>query len=258
MFKKVIVLLLLPASFSMIYACKNPDYVFSVIFKYDLNYTVDLSLFEVIGNEGVNYLKGYTNDTNIIMTNSKDAYSYRSHYNDFVLIEMASAGMNFIIDSSGLKIDNFKADSCVIKELEWLNLVGIVQINKVDRNAIAAAFADSFKSCIYWTKWDVLTSSEMTPDSSGSFERVRCTSDISLKFPTESLDYININKDRRVVPSEKFKSLNIENSKSILVDIRGRKIQNDRYSEINNSTFNIIIRYDLMTGVAKRLVKYSK
>lgn len=258
MIKRVIVVLLMIASFSMIYACKNPDYVFSVIFKSDLNYNVDLSLFEVIGNEGVNYLKGSTNDTNIIMTNSKNAYYYRSHYNEFVLIEVASAGINFIIDSSGLNIDEFKADSCVVIELEWLNLVGIVQINKVDRDTIAAAFADSFKSCIYWTKWDVFTSSEMVPDSSGSFEWVRCISDFTLKFPTKSLDYIvGNNKNRRIVPSEKSNSSNIGNSKSILVDIRGRKIQNNLYSEINNSTSNILIRYDFRTGVVKRLVKCS-
>lgn len=256
MIRKVIAVLLMIASFSMIYACKNPDYVFSVIFKYDLNYTVDLSLFEVIGDEGINYFRGPTNDTNIIMTDSKNACSYRSHYNDYVLIEVASAGINFIIDSSGLNIDAFKADSCINKELEWLNLVGIVQINKVDRNAIALAFADSFKSDIYWTKWDALKSSEMVPDPLGSFEWVRCISEFSLKFPPESLEYITGNKkDSRNIPSKKSNNFNIGSSKSVLIDIRGRKIQNNNYSKTNNSTSNVIIRYDLRTGVAKRQVK---
>lgn len=253
MIKKVITILLMIASFSKIYACKNPDYVFSVIFKYDLNYAVDLSLFEIIGDEGINYLTGSTNDTNIIMTNSENVYYYRSHYNNYVLIEVASAGINFIIDSSGLNIDAFKADSCITKELEWLNLVGIVQINKVDRNMISAAFADSFKSDIYWTKWDTLTSSEMTPDSSGSFNWVRCITEFSLKFPPESIEYINDIKKNR--PSEKLQSTKNGNSKSILVDIRGRKIQNNHYSKNNNSTSNVIIRYDIRTGVVKRQVK---
>lgn len=256
MVKKVIAVLLMIASFSMIYACKNPDYVFSVIFKFDLNYAIDLSLFEVIGDEDINYFRGSTNDPNIIMTKLKNAYSYRSHYNDYVLIEVALAGINFVIDTSGLNIDAFKADSCIIRELEWLNLVGIVQINKVDRNAIAAAFADSFKSNIYWTKWDTLTSSEMAPDSSGSFEWVRCVSEFPLKFPPESLEYITGNKkNSRIVTSKKSHSSNIGNSKSVLIDIRGRKIHNSDYSKINNSTSNVIIHYDLRTGVAKRQVK---
>ncbi len=252
MIKKVIAVSLMIVSFSIVYACENPDYVFSVIFKYDLDYKVDLSLFEVIGDEGINYLRGSTNDTNITMTNSRDAYSYRSHYNDYVLIEVASAGINFIIDSSGLDIDVFKADSCIIKELEWLNLVGIVQINKVERNAIAAAFSDSFKSDIYWTKWDVLANSEMTPDSSGNFKWVRCNSEFLLKFPSKPLEYIvGTKKDSRVVHSERPNS---GNSKSVLIDIRGRKIQSNDYSKFN-SISNVIIRYDLRTGVAKRQVK---
>ncbi len=255
MIKKVIAALLMIASFSMIYACRNPDYVFSVIFKFDLDYTVDLSLFETIGDEGINYFRGSTNDTNIIMTNSNNAYSYRSHYNDFVLIEVASAGINFIIDSSGLNINSFKADSCIKKELEWLNLAGIVQISKVERNEIAAAFADSFKSDVYWTKWDVLTSSEMTPDSSGNFEWVRCISEFSLKLPSKSLEYItSVNRNNKITSSEKFKSSNIRNSKLVLVDIRGRIIKNNNLT-INRFSPNVVIQYDQKAGTAKRQLK---
>lgn len=245
------------ATFPMVYACKNPDYVFSLIFKYDSEYLVDLSLFETIGEDGINYIKESTNDTNIITNSMKSAYSYRSHYNDFVLIQVGAAGINFIIDTSGLNIDSFKADSCIIKELDWLNRTGIVQISRVDREEIAAAFANDFKSSIYWVKWNVFTNSDMVADSSGNFRRARCASNFSIIFPSERLEITSIINKNRFGISEKTSIRNLDNSKSALVDIRGRKIKNISNLKKNSVSSNLIIHYDQKNGTTKRLLNLN-
>lgn len=250
MFKKVMVLLLMVFSLSTIYACKNPDNVFCVMFKFDYSFPVDLSLFEVIGDAGVNYLNDSASGKDITMSSFNDVYSYRSHYNDYVLVEVASGGINFIIDTAGVNSDSFNADSCVNKEFEWLNLVGIVQISRVDREAIATAFTEGFESKIYWTKWDTSLGSDMVADSSGTFSKVRCSSEFTIKFPPKPLEYATgIINNNRITP-EKARI-----TKPMLVDIRGRKIQSSGNFMINKFSPNVIIRYDLSTGVANRQIK---
>ncbi len=250
MLKKELVLLLIFFSFSSIYACKNPDNVFCVMFKFDSSYQVDLSLFDVIGEAGVNYLNDSASDKDITMSGFNDVYSYRSHYNDYVLVEVAAGGINFIVDTAGVKNDSFNADSCVNKEFDWLNLVGIVQISRVDRETIAAAFSDGFESKIYWTKWDTTLGSDMVADSSGSFSKVRCSSEYTLKFPPAPLEYITGIINNKRIPPEKSRV-----GKPMLVDIRGRKIQSSGNLMVNKISPNVIIRYDLSTGAANRQIK---
>lgn len=250
------VLALLAASFA-INACQNPDYVFSVMFKYDSSYPVDLSLFKAIGEEDVNFFHDSMSNKDITMSNLQNVYSYRSHYNDFVLIEVAAGGINFVADTSGTDLTTFKADLCIDKELEWLNYAGIVQTSRVEREAIAAAFSKEFKSKIFWTCWDTLTGSDMKANADGTFERERCSSDFTLKFPQKPLESTGIHKNNDGSQSAKTCKFSAGNDRNSihLVDIRGRKIQNTNNLLPNNASANIIIRIDSKTNLPKRIVK---
>lgn len=257
MFKKVITGLLLICSFSAVNACKNPDNVFSLMFKFDSDYSVNLSLFEVIGDENVNFFRKNDSNEDITMSGFNDIYSYTSHYNNRVMVEIASVGMNFIIDTSRVDTDSFYATSCISTELDWLNLVGIIQISKENREKIASAFKDSFKSMVYWTKWDTLLSSDMDADSSGIFSMVRCFSEFSTVFPPEQLEHTSgiIKKNDR---KKHNYHINEKNNSSVMIDIRGRKIQSANSLKTSKISTNVIIQYDPQTGKGVPQIRINK
>lgn len=256
--KKIFITFLFVVGLCSVEACKNPDYVFSVMFTCD-DIPVDLSLFGELGEEGVNYFHN-SGDNEIVMTGFEESYTYRNHYNMNVLVNVGERGINFIIDTSNVNMDTLRVDVCTEKELEWLNNAGIVQIPKVQREEIGLAFYGRYESMIYWTKWDTLVASDLALLADTNCVLIRwveedCMGIIpQIEFPPQELGSTEIIPSNRFQP-KKSQIMNANNNYGAYL-LDGRIIkQNSEDIKKRSHSGNIILEHDTENGMTRRSVK---
>ncbi len=237
-----------------------PRNVYSIKFLKD-DVSVDLSIFEEIGEEDVNYLYATHSRVGNGISDSTGAYTLLSHSSQHVMVEVGVLGVNFIIDKTELELESFQADSCTKKELEWLSHAGIVNLEELEIDKISEGFNEDFQAYMYWTKWDTLVHSNYQPvvDSNGVVEWAEVWGEVypfEFNPPPEEISYntgvIHSEKRYRNIKSNRFSLDNKEGS--TLIDMRGRSVKSLNGDVKGVKSSNIILEYNPEIGVEKHYI----
>lgn len=243
MLKKIVTITALVFLPALVYACQDPDNVFAVVFNN--GESLDISVIEQMGEEGVSYLKNGI-PSGIVM------YTFRSHYNQSIMVQVSKNVVNFTIDTTAVKLNQISFGDCIDNELTWLVNAGILAMDHVKRDKIKQSFEKiQTGSYNYWTKEDTLVHSSYIPGDNGVFEPIDCIgSEVAINLPPQILNIkTGIHKAILKMNPSEFKNMN----SVIYVDICGRKLaQKQNILPVMSS--GILIGYDVSTGLIKRTV----
>lgn len=232
----------------LVHACMNPDNV--VVIWFTNEESVDLSIVEKLGEEGISYFKEE-------LISGTLQYTYRSHYNNSTMVNLTKNAIDFTIDTSNVDLEGFQFGALTRTELDWLVETGILSLDRIVREKIELAFTNCGKGSFnFYTKQDTLVHSSNALGEDGKFWPIDCIgSEITINLPPEVL----------IIPTGIKKNLNrtslsnIQNSnKSFFVDINGRKLKN--ITNMNQPvSSSIFIQYDASSGkTIKRTISIHK
>lgn len=269
---KLITLFAILFTVSVSMACfVMPDNTYGIFLNDDES--VDVTIINYLGEEGVNYYKTEENIT-LPEISDKIMYSYRGHSEPSVMVNIVltkkdksdidyysdfSNMVFFTVDEENLNMNEFDPVSFMRHELEWLLYYGIINFTILEINEIENSFYElyirsnerdvKFSPMYYFTKQDTLLSSAHVLTENNEPVAVDCTVEKAvIKLPSKSLEF-NVN-----VRDKKKGAASFEGNKTVspllstkYVDLHGRTV-----------SCNLIKRYNGKTGLAGIVFKWNK
>ncbi len=210
----------------------------------------------------------------------RTSYSFRGHDDPDVMVSTLVLSdpadnkdygfMNmvyFTLDSMKIRSSDFDMTDCIRGELEWLVYYGIIEINRMERELIEAAFSALLSrfeerktvSFFYWTKQDTLLNNAAIIDSGGTVLEADCfQNDAEVILPPEPLE-ISV----KVVPNTTFKDMHAggwdiepRSGNLQILDIQGRACHRGRHDASGRAASRVIIGFDRNTGSVSRILSF--
>jgi hypothetical protein len=244
-----------------VYACLGPENVFGI--RFNNGESIDVSVIENLGKEGINY---YKNEENSLLK-----HSFRSHYNSSIMAEIVtptdsadySGEIIFTIDTSAVPIRDFPFGACIRSELDWLVSAGILEMDRFIRERIESSFnavTDTINPARYfWTLQDTIIPNYGIIDHNGDIALPSSDcgeNDFTVAdLPPEALMvYIDaiIKEARHLSNGNCFNSH--DRSTMFFLDISGRSIgQGTAGIKAKSSGIRLVV--DRKNGIVKRMVR---
>ncbi|HLV31894.1 MAG TPA: hypothetical protein VKY57_10025 [Chitinispirillaceae bacterium] len=264
-FTTLFILTIIPAIAN---ACLGPQNVFGILLN-DCE-SVDISVIEEYGELGTNYFFEYSGYNNADSLNCTKIYSFKSHYNPAVMVQIFFPNdqnkypnvLLFTINKEEFAKGNFLFSECIRKELNWLVNFGILSMERIKREKIETAFIESDNNktaSFFWTKQDTLLPNNTVFDSDGQIVATACDSNDlwEVSLPPEEFT-ITVSVMNKYPDSKKYnlaKQNILPKNPVLLVDIRGciNPRLTNKAGRQQRAT-GVFLEYDTRTKTVKRIL----